>query len=141
MPRHDAGRPAPGRDSTEQSVHDTQVCSIARSLYQQGYAIAADGDCGIHEALRLPCFAQPILPGCEADSCRRPDVYAQGRGETLIIEVETPGTLSNARTRCQMLTFTRQRGRTIVYVPRGYSQVMQSNLRRWGVTGVIVREY
>ena len=127
------------RNIPEQDVHAVVVCQIAQMLSQNGWDLAVDGECGVEESLVLPCFPDRIK-GCEDAHCRTPDLYAKKERETLIIEVETENTISDHRTRCQMMVFSRQ-GLTQVWVPKASVEDMEANLKSWKVGWVVVFEY
>ena len=67
------------RKSAPQSTHDRKVREIARTLEKQGYKVRADV-----RGREMP----------EAIGSARPDIEATRDGRRLIVEVETPGSLT-----------------------------------------------
>lgn len=131
--------PNPTRSSVNREKHDREACKIGRRFYRNRYDVAVDGDCGFPEEIDLPMFDN-YPSGCGKEEYRRPDVYAKKGMREKIIEVETKDTINTERTRCQLSTFS-ENGHTTVYVPEGYSRAMKTQLRRWGITGVDVKEF
>lgn len=68
------------RQNKNQSAHDRRVRTLANELKDEGWKVQAD----------LPNFNQPDPIG---NNKRIPDIFATRRGQTKIIEVETPTTV------------------------------------------------
>lgn len=80
------------RSSKSQNAHDNKVKAIAKDLKKDGYIVKAD----------LPGYSKPDPIGKDR---RIPDIQAQKRGRTKLIEVETKDSLSTDRK--QQSTFRR----------------------------------